>query len=64
MFFFLKNGKYYFRNEPLKLTRCDKQTIKPLKCIFKEKKVKKTWKKNRSNLKPLYFGANMIFTDL
>ena len=37
-FFFLLNGKYHFRNELLKLTICDKQTIRPIKTYFHGKK--------------------------
>ncbi|CAF1707528.1 unnamed protein product [Brassica napus] len=57
-FFLFLNGKYHFINELLKLTICDKQTIRPLKNILPWQKKVKTWKQNQSNLKPFCFGAN------
>ena len=40
LIFFLLNCKYHFRNELLKFTRCDEQTVNPLKHTSKANKVK------------------------
>ena len=58
-YFFLLNSKYHLRNELLRFTRCDEQTVKPLKHTSKAKKVKKHGNINQSNLKPFCFDANM-----